>query len=155
MSDSRQVLLIVYHSQSGTCARMARAAAEAAGEGGEVEVRVRRACDAAVTDLAAAGGLLLVAAENAGYLAGGMKEFIDRVFYPAIDRELLLPYALLVSAGNDGRNAVAQAQRLLRGIPLTQATEPVICRGEWCEAHAQRAGELGEAFATGLSMGVF
>ncbi len=154
-AEDKATLLVVYHSQSGTCARLARAAAEAAIAGGEVQVLVCRACDAGVSSLAAADGLLLVAAENAGYLAGEMKGFIDRVFYPAIDRALLLPYALLVSAGNDGRNAVGQVQRILRGIPFSEATEPVICRGEWSEAQAARAAELGEAFAAGLAMGVF
>lgn len=156
MADSpAQVLLVIYHSQSGTCARLARAAACAAQLEAEMPVRALRACDASVADLAEAAGVLLVAAENAGYLAGGMKEFVDRVFYPAIARDLTPPYALLVSAGNDGRNAAAQLQRILRGIPLVEATEPVICRGEWCEAHAARAEELGQAFAAGLAMGVF
>ncbi len=148
-------LLIVYHTQSGTCARLARAAALGAGRESGVRVRALRACDAGVADLAAAGGVLLVAAENAGYLAGGMKEFIDRVFYPAIERGIALPCALLVSAGNDGRGAVAQLQRILSGIPLVSATEPVICRGAWDAQAQDRAEELGEAFAAGLVMGIF
>ncbi len=155
MSNTDPPLLIVYHSQSACCARLAREAARAACAEDELPVRALRACDAGVADLADAAGLLLVAAENAGFLAGGMKEFVDRVFYPAIARNISLPYALLVSAGNDGRNAVGQLQRILRGIPLVEATEPVICRGDWSRAHAQRAGELGQAFAVGLRMGVF
>jgi len=148
-------LLVVYHSQSGTNARLARSACAGAAEEGGLAVRVRRACDAGVVDLAEADGLLLVAAENAGYLAGGMKEFLDRVFYPAIDRRLALPYALLVSAGNDGSNAVRQVQRVLRGIPLVEATEPLICRGPWSPLLERRARELGQAFAAGLAMGIF
>lgn len=148
-------LLVVYHSQSGTSARLARSACEGAAQEAGMEPRLRRACDAGIADLAQADGLLLVAAENAGYLAGGMKEFLDRVFYPAIDRRLTLPYALLISAGNDGSNAVRQAQRILRGIPLVEATEPLVCRGPWSEAAGLRARELGQAFAAGLAMGIF
>ena len=66
-------LLIVYHSLSGTCAELARAAAEGARQEQGVQVVVQRACDASVRDLAAADGLLLVAAENSGTLSGAMK----------------------------------------------------------------------------------
>ena len=102
-------LLIVYHSQSGTCADLARAAAEGARQEEGVQVLVQRACDAGVRDLAAADGLLLVAAENSGSLSGGAKEFLDRIFYPAIDQSLVLPYALF--RWGSGREA-------LLGLPI-------------------------------------
>ncbi len=148
-------LLIVYHSQSGSCARLARAAAAGAGSEATVTVVVKRACDAGVEDLAAASALLLVAAENSAALSGGAKDFLDRVFYPAIDRDLVLPYALLVSAGNDGRGAVRQTERILRGIPFTAATEATILRGEVGAQQLAGARELGQALAAGLEMGIF
>lgn len=148
-------LLIVYHTQSGSCARLARAAARGAGLEAGVTVLVRRACDAGVQDLAAADGLLLVTAENSGALSGGSKDFLDRVFYPAIERELVMPYALLVSAGNDGHGAVQQAQRILRGIPLVEASAAQVFRGESCAEHLKAAAETGQALAAGLAMGIF
>ena len=148
-------LLIVYHSQSGSCARLARAAAEAARDEGGVQVVVRRACDAGINDLAAAAGLLLVAAENSGDLAGGAKEFLDRVFYPAIDRSLVLPYAMMISAGNDGRGAVRQAERIFKGIPFKVANPPQIFRGEPGGAELDAAADTGRALAAGLGMGIF
>lgn len=148
-------LLIVYHSQSGSCARLAGAASEGAMTEPCVQVLVRRAWDTGVADLGAASGLMLVAAENSGALCGGMKDFLDRTFYPAIDRALVLPYALLISAGNDGRNAVRQAQRILSGYPFPAAAEPVILRGEVDTAQLQAARELGMAFSAGIAMGIF
>lgn len=148
-------LLIVYHTQSGSCARLATAAAAGARAEGSVPVTLRRACDAGVAELAVADGLLLVAAENSGALSGGAKDFLDRVFYPAIERSIVLPCALLISAGNDGRGAVAQAQRILRGIPFTAAAEPVILRGEVGEAQLATARDSGMAMAAGLGMGIF
>ncbi|MEZ5569175.1 MAG: flavodoxin [Halioglobus sp.] len=150
-----KTLLIVYHSQSGTSAQLAFAACRGARREEAVAVRLLRAWDAGTRDLAAADGLLLVAAENSGALSGGMKDFLDRVFYPAIARGLVLPSALLLSAGNDGRGAQQQALRILSGIPFTQAAETMIRRGEFGAGHAQSAEELGEAFATGLQMGIF
>lgn len=148
-------LLIVYHSQSGTCARLARAAWQGALLEADVEVSLQRAWDAGTRDLAAAHGLLLVMAENSGGLCGVMKDFLDRTFYPAIARGLVLPYALLISAGNDGRGAQRQAERILRGYPFPPAAEPLILRGAWCQQQGAASAELGQAIATGLSMGVF
>lgn len=148
-------LLIVYHSQSGSCARLARAAASAAEQEEGVRVVLRRACDAGIIDLSAADGLLLVAAENSGTLSGGAKGFLDRVFYPAIERSLVLPYALLVSAGNDGRGAVRQAERIFRGIPFTPVAEAQILRGEVTDAHLASAADAGLGLAAGLAMGIF
>jgi NAD(P)H-dependent FMN reductase len=148
-------LLIVYHTQSGASARLARAAWRGALAGGEVAVHVRRAWDAGTEELRGADGLLLVAAENSGSLSGTMKDFLDRTFYPAIARGLVMPYMLLFSAGNDGRGAVRQARRILSGYPFRPAAEPLILRGEVTAAHEEAAGEMGQAFATGLAMGIF
>jgi hypothetical protein len=148
-------LLIVYHSQSGTCAGLARAAWRGARVETEIEVCVMRAWDAGTQDLARATGLLLVMAENSGALCGTMKDFLDRTFYPAIARGLVLPYALLISAGNDGRGAQRQAERILSGYPFPQAAEPLILRGTLSTAHQEASAQLGQAFASGLAMGIF
>jgi multimeric flavodoxin WrbA len=150
-----KTLLIVYHSQSGSSAMLARAAWEGACSEACVEVEVKRVWDAGVLDLAAADGVLLIMAENSGYLSGGMKDFLDRIFYPAIEQGLVLPYALLVSAGNDGRAAVRQAKTILSGIPFAAASEPLILRGEVTGMHLESSKELGQALAAGLEMGIF
>jgi multimeric flavodoxin WrbA len=148
-------LLIVYHSQSGTSAQLARAAWRGAQAETEINVSVMRAWDAGTLDLAQADGLLLVMAENSGTLCGTMKDFLDRTFYPAIARALVLPYALLISAGNDGSGAQRQAERIMRGYPFSAAAEPLILLGAWCPGHEEASLELGQAFAAGLSMGIF
>jgi hypothetical protein len=99
--------------------------------------------------------VLLVAAENSGYLCGGMKDFLDRTFYPAIEQGLVLPYGLLISAGNDGRGAVRQAERILSGYPFPPVAEPLIFRGEVTATHLQQCKEFGQAFAAGLNMGIY
>lgn len=150
-----KTLLIVYHSQSGASARLARAAWQGAQLEEGVVTRVLRAWDAGTEDLAQAAGLLLVMAENSGSLSGTMKDFLDRTFYPAIDRGLVVPCALLISAGNDGRGAQRQAERILSGYPLPAAAEPLILRGEVNDSSEQAASELGQAFAAGLGMGIY
>jgi len=148
-------LVIVYHSQSGSAAALAKAAWRGAGEETGVTTTVKRAWDASTADLIAADAVLLVAAENSGFVSGAMKDFLDRVFYPSIEASIVRSYALLISAGNDGRGAVRQMERILSGIPFSPATEPLILRGETTPAHIDDARELGQAFATGLEMGIY
>ncbi len=148
-------LLIVYHSQSGTCAHLASAAWRGARREVEIEATAMRAWDAGTVDLEQTNGVLLVMAENSGALCGTMKDFLDRTLYPTIARGLVVPYALLISAGNDGRGAQRQAERILSGYPFSAATAPVILRGKFCPAHARVSSDLGQAFAAGLSMGIF
>lgn len=147
-------MLIVYHSQSGASAQLAVATWQGAVEHCP-QARLARAADVGTTDVIRSAGLLLVCAENSGRLAGGMKDFLDRVFYPLVDERCSRPYALLISAGNDGRGAVDEAQRILRGIPCTEALEPRIVRGEPSPEAILDARELGAGFAAGLEMGIF
>ena len=148
-------LLIVYHTQSGSAASLAKAAWQGAGEEADVNTSVKRALDACTADLLASDAVLLVAAENSGFVSGAMKDFLDRTFYPSIEARLVRSYALLISAGNDGRGAVRQMERILSGIPFSPATEPVILRGEITPRHIEDARELGQAFSAGLAMGIY
>jgi hypothetical protein len=93
--------------------------------------------------------------ENFGALAGGMKDFFDRTFYPSTTRELLRPYGVFLCTGNDGSSALRQLQRIAKGYGWTCATEPIICFGEPSTHDFQQAEELGAGFAAGLTLGVF
>lgn len=150
-----KTLLIAYHSQSGASAALALAAAGGARASGELTVRCGRCADLGSADLAQVDALLLVCAENNGRLNGGAKDFLDRIFYPTIARDRVLPYALLISAGSDGQGAVAEAQRIFRGIPFTLATEPQILHGLPDGQALNVAREFGEAIATGVAMAIF
>ena len=121
----------------------------------QVQTRLLRAWDASVADLRDCDGLLLGAAENSGALAGGMKDFLDRSYYPAQELGLNLPYGLFVSAGNDGRQAVAQMQRILRGYPLREVHEPVLVRGLPDDNGLQQCRDLGQALAAGMAFGIY
>ncbi len=162
-----KTLLIVYHSMTGGTRQMAEAAAGAARTQPDVAVRLLRAPDAGPNDVLAADGYLFATPENLAAIAGLMKDFFDRCYYPALDRIQGRPYAALVCAGSDGGNALRQIERIATGWRL-KAVAPglVVC------THAQtperilapkvigadelaRCAELGEGLAAGLSAGVF
>jgi flavorubredoxin len=148
-------LLIVYHSQSGASLQLALAARRGAQREDSVVVNWQRAWDAGLEDLQACDAVLLVAAENSATVAGGMKDFLDRTYYPAQAASLTLPCALIVSAGNDGRGAIQQVQRILSGFPLKSVAEPLVCRGEVNPAQLESCAELGHTLSAGLSLGIY
>lgn len=158
-------LLIVYHSKTGGTRQMAEAAAASARE--EIETTLKVAEDAEPDDLLIADGYIFAAPENLAAIAGVMKDFYDRCYYPVLGRIEGRPYAQMVCAGSDGENAARQTARIATGWRLKEVQPPLIV----C-THAQtpeeilapktipeddlaRCRELGAAMAAGLSMGVF
>ncbi len=154
---STRHLLIVYQTQSGNTRRMAEAAWEGAtdGEVTGVEVRLVKVADAGPDEILWADALLLGAPENFGYMSGGMKDFLDRTFYPVEGKIQALPYAIFISAGNDGTGAVRAIHRIANGYPFNEVQEPVIAKGPPTEEHLARCRELGMALAIGLDAGIF
>lgn len=149
-------LLLVWHSQSGHTRQLADAAAEGARElADEVELRMRNALDATLDDLLWAHGLLLGTPENFGYMSGGMKDFMDCTYYPAEGKTVGLPYALFISCDNDGSGAVRAIERIATGYGWKPVAEPLISRGGLAPGALDRARELGQMMAAGLSLNLF
>jgi multimeric flavodoxin WrbA len=148
-------LLIVFHSQSGNTEKLARAVARGARVEEEVEVRIQRAFDTTLDDLIGCDGVVFGTAEYNGYMSGALKDFFDRTFYPAQGLVNNKPYAVVVSAGNDGTFAVQFIERIARGYPLKRIAEPIVVVGEVDPAAEARCEELGETFAAGLALGIF
>ena len=120
-----------------------------------VEVRFLRAHEAAAEDLLWAHGLILGTPENFGYMSGALKDFLDRTFYEVEGKLNPLPYAVLISAGNDGSGALRAIERIANGYPFVNAQEPIICQGEIDQACLQRCEELGMTLAAGIEIGMF
>ncbi len=158
-------LLIVYHSKTGGSRQMAEAAYAAARE--EVTTNLKTAEKAGPEDLLNADGYIFCAPENLAAIAGVMKDFYDRCYYPVLGKIEGHPYAQMVCAGSDGENAARQTARIATGWRLKEVQPPlIIC------THAQTPEEilaektipedqlalcrnLGAAMGAGLSMGVF
>jgi multimeric flavodoxin WrbA len=162
-----KALLIVYHSMTDGTRQMVEAAARGAASEPTVRVHLLPAPAARVADLLEADGYIFGTPENLAAIAGLMKDFFDRTYYPAFDRISGRPYATLICAGSDGHNAARQVERIATGWRLKAIAEPLIV----C-THAQapeailapkvispddlkRCEELGAALAVGMSIGMF
>jgi len=146
---------------------MAAAAAEAAACEDGVTTRLLRAVDAGPDDLIGADGYIFACPENLAAMAGLMKDFFERCYYPALDRINGRPYATMICAGSDGSNAARQIARIATGWRLRAAAESlIVCTHAQTPeailapktigtADLQRCRDLGSALAAGLAMGIF
>jgi multimeric flavodoxin WrbA len=162
-----KTLLIVFHSMTGGTRQMAEAAARAAAAEPGLRVRLLPAPEAGPEDVLAADGYIFATPENLAAMAGLMKDFFDRCYYPALDRINGRPYASLICAGSDGSNAARQIARIATGWRLREVAEPlIICtRAQTPEAilapkvidaaDIRRCEEAGAAFGAGLALGIF
>lgn len=153
---TKKRLLLVWHSQSGHTAALVDAVAVGVAEfADEVELRCRPALQATLDDLLWAQALLIGTPENFGYLSGAVKDFLDRTYYPAQGKVDGLPWAMLVSAGNDGSGAVRALERIATGYHWKRVAEPLIVHGEPTAEHLAQARELGQTLAAGLAYGAY
>ena len=148
-------LLIIYHSQSGSTAKMAEAIRSGCLKEEDIDIRYLNAFTADLDDLLWADGLIFGTPENFGYMSGALKDFFDRTFYPAESYKINLPYGVFVSSGNDGTGAVREIDRIVRGYPLRKICDPLIIVGRYKSEHATLCEEFGLSIATGLSLGIF
>ncbi len=148
-------ILIVYHSQGGTMASLAQRFARGAAREEEVEVTLRRAGEASLNDLLRCRAIAIGSPEYFGTMAGMIKDFFDRTYTEAQERTIGLPFVLLVCAGNDGRGAIAQIERIATGYKWRQALEHLRIVGPPTEADLQAAEELGHTLAAGTALGIF
>lgn len=149
-------LLLIYSSQSGHTAAMAQAVQTGAAECAEdVVLRCLLASAATLEDLLWAHGLLIGTPENFGYMSGLVKDFLDRTYYPAQGKVTGLPWALFVSADNDGSGATRALERIALGYGWNKVAEPLVCHGVPDADALKRCRELGQAMAAGLACGIY
>src|SRR5271168_2876863 len=162
-----KTLLIVYHSMTGGTLQMAQAAAAGARSEPALQVSLLCAGDAGAADVLDADGYIFATPENLAAMSGKMKDFFDRTYYAALDRLNGRPYATLICAGSEGRNAAQQIERIATGWRLRPIAEPIIICTQAQSAEAilrpkhidpgdlKLCEELGATLAGGLALGVF
>jgi flavodoxin len=168
MRDSNEgmaQLLIVYHSKTGGSQQMAEAAERGARD--EIATVLKAADKTRPEDLLQADGYIFCAPENLAAIAGIMKDFFDRCYYPVLGKIEGRPYAQMVCAGSDGQNAARQTARIAQGWRLREVQPPlIVCTHAQTpeailaekvipEEQLSLCRELGAAMGAGLGMGAF
>jgi multimeric flavodoxin WrbA len=146
-------LLVVHHTPSPAMQEMLEAvlvgARDEAIEG--VEVVVRPALTASVSEALEADGFLLGSPANIGYISGALKHFFDTIYYPCLEATKGRPYAAYLH-GNLGTEG---AERAIDGITTGlgwQAVGPVYSvSGALTRVDREALIELGGTVAATLS----
>lgn len=160
-------LLIVYHSYTGGTQQMVAAAVQAARSEKDTKTWLLRAEDCEPADMLGTDGYIFATPENLAAIAGVMKAFFDRCYYPLLGQIEGRPYAAMICAGSDGENARKQLERIATGWRLRKVVDtPIICTHAQTEeailapkmiseTDKAQCAEIGATLAAGLAMGVF
>jgi len=138
-------VLVVYCSMTGNTKAAAEAVAAGAAEAG-AEVVLKTGLDAGPNDLTACDAVALGSYDAFSYMGGGLKDFLDRSFYPTQGVVSDKPYGAFVTHGGGGR-AIDSVVSVAKSFKLKQAADPVLVKGLPGAADVAALKELGAKLA--------
>ena len=147
-----RTLLVVHHTPSPPTREVLEAVLAGARDPQitGVDIVVRPALAATVTDALDADGYLFGTPANFAYMSGALKHFFDTVYYPVLDHVAGRPYGLWVHGNNDTAGAVAAVERICTGLSLVKAADVLAVTGTVDGAARERARDLGATLAAVL-----
>ena len=147
------VLLVVHHTTSPATQALLEAALDGTHADGivGVDVRVKPALGATVSDVVEADGFLLGTPANIGYMSGALKHFFDSVYYPTLTAKEGAPYGLYVHGNNDTSGAVRAVESIAKGLGWQRVHEPVTVIGAPDKQATEAVWELAATVAASLS----
>lgn len=149
-------LLILAHAPSANTMALRDAAATGARRAGSgIDVVVKAPLAAGPEDVLASQAIILGTTENLGYMAGALKDFFDRSYYPCLEKTDALPFAVYIRARHDGTGTRRAIESITTGLRWRQVQPLLLLKGDYVPEFAARCDELGLAMAAGLDAGVF
>lgn len=139
-------ILVVYHSQSGNTKEAAEALAKGARSIEGTEVVIKDGLKADAKDLLECDGVALGTPDYFSYMAGGLKDFFDRTFYPTQGEVTDKPCVIFVTHGGGGR-AVDSVTKIAASFKLKGIMEPVLVRGRPDSEAEEKLAAAGKALA--------
>ncbi len=88
-------------------------------------------------------------------MAGLIKDFFERIYYPCLESSQGLPAALYIRAGEDGRGTRTSIGKIVTGLRWKYVCEPLIMRGKFDEAFDEQVAEVAMTIAAGLDAGIY
>lgn len=122
---------------------------------GNIEVVSKAPLDADSADVKSCDGILIGTTENFGDMAGLIKDFFERIYYPCLEAKQGLPIGLYIRAGEDGRGTRASIVKIITGLRWKLIAEPLILRGKYASEFGEQVAELSMTMAAGLDAEIF
>ena len=120
-------VLVVYCSMSGNTKAAAEAVAEGARAAG-AQVVVKSGLEAQPGDLQKCDAVALGSYDAFSYMGGGLKDFLDRAFYPTQNAVTGKPYAAFLTHGGGGK-AIASIESIAQTFKLKKVADSVLVKG--------------------------
>ena len=141
-------VLVIYHSQGGNTEKMAKAIGEGARHVKGTEVAAKKALDAGADDLLACDAIAVGSPDYFSYMAGGVKDFFDRVFYPTQGKVTGKPCATFGSAGGPATVVLECLDKMcFSSMKFKKAADSVGISGRITEEALKECRELGKKLA--------
>jgi len=138
-------VLVVYCSMTGNTKAAAEAVAAGAKDAG-AEVVLKTGFDAGPEDLTACGAVAIGSYDAFSYMGGGLKDFLDRSFYPTQGQVTDKPYGAFVTHGGGGR-AIDSVESVAASFKLKKTADAVLVKGSPDQAAAEKLRALGAKLA--------
>lgn len=151
----KKSILVIYHSQGGTMKCLADRFVQGAAKEENIHICYKKAGAAGVDDLLNCDAIAIGSPEYFGTMAGMIKDFFDRTFTVAGEKTIGLPYIVFVCAGNDGRGAITQIERIAAGFKWRKVQEHFRVTGTPTARDLDDLEELGQTLASGLDFGMY
>jgi flavorubredoxin len=155
LETQKKNILVMYHSQGGTMKLMAQRLAKGVAKEKNITLTFKKAVDAGLDDLLKCNGIAIGSPEYFGTMSGMIKDFFDRTYGAAQEKTIGLPFIVFVCAGNDGRGAIAQIERIAAGYKWKKVQEHIRVVGHPSEHDLSALEDLGQALAAGVDFGIF
>lgn len=148
-------VLLIYHTQSGNTEHLMLAVAEGVAKEESIELRIIRAMEATFEDVLWADGIIMGTPEYFGTMSGALKDFFDRTYDIARNKEIALPFALFISCESDGSGAERNILSIANGYVLKKTLDTQIIKAQDTKNVQTQMQEFGQTFAMGIVMGIF
>ena len=120
-------VLIVFHSQSGNTKAAAELVAQGARDVSGTEVVLKEGLQATTEDLLSCDAIAVGTPDYFSYMAGGLKDFFDRTYYPTQGSVTDKPCGIFVTHGGGGR-ASDSVKSICSSFKFKVIREPVLVK---------------------------
>lgn len=139
-------ILIVYHSQGGNTEAAAQAVADGVGTVKGVVPVVKHVSEAGVEDLTGCDAVCFGTPDYFSYMAGMLKDFFDRTFYPTQGQLDNKPCGIFVTHGGGGK-ASKSVEKICQSFKLKQIAPTVLVKDKPDETARIALRKLGATLA--------
>lgn len=138
-------ILVVYCSLSGNTKAAAEAVAEGARSTGAT-VLVKSGFEAQPADLVNCQAVALGSYDAFSYMGGGLKDFLDRAFYPTQNKVTGKPYVAFLTHGGGGK-AIQTIESVAQSFKFNKVGNAVLVKGHPDEHDITELKTLGAKLA--------